>query len=311
MGFSEAEVIAELAGIFSRDDSRVIVGIGDDAAVVTSSLHQRVITTDMAVENVHFRREWSSPYDIGSKITAANLADIFAMGATPRHLVAAVSLTGNESMNWIRELAQGMKAEADKCDVSIIGGDIVRGPVVTISMTAFGEVATPILRSGGQVGDGIYLSALPGFSAAGLFLLSNEINISALVHAALAEKALAQFRSPNVDYAAGGAFSQAHSLCDVSDGLLTQGNQIAHASGVRLEIDSTLISALAEYHALLDLAEEVGAYVWDWIACGGEDHVFLATGRELSGLKIGTVVEGLDCEILGLAKPPKGFTHFL
>ena len=311
MGFSEAEVIAELARIFSREDSRVVVGIGDDAAVVTSSVHETVITTDMAVEDVHFKREWSKAHEIGAKITAANLADIYAMGAIPRHLVAAVSLTGNESINWIRELAQGMKAEADKCDVSIIGGDIVRGPVVTISMTAFGEVVSPILRSGAQVGDGIYLSALPGFSAAGFYLLSNEIKISALVNASLAEKALAQFRSPDVDYQAGRALSLAHSLCDVSDGLVTQGNQIAHASGVRLEMDARLISELQGFQGLMNLAEEVGAYVWDWIACGGEDHVFLATGADLPGVKIGAVVEGLDCEILGLAQTPKGFTHFL
>ncbi len=310
MSFSESEVIAELASIFSSSDSRILVGIGDDGAVVRASKADIVITTDMAVENVHFKRAWSSAREIGAKITAANLADIYAMGANPQYLVAAVSLTGDESMNWIRELASGMKSEADKCAVSIIGGDIVRGPVVTISMTAFGEVTAPRLRSGAKVGDSIYVSGLPGYSAAGFFLLSNEINVNGLHASSVAERALLQFRAPDVNYQAGAAFSRADALCDVSDGLITQGRQIARSSGVRLEISSELISALPSFQELQNLADEVGAYVWDWIGCGGEDHVFLATGKELPGLEIGIVKAGLDCEILGLTRTPEGFTHF-
>ena len=180
MEFSESEVIAELSKIFTRHDPRVLVGIGDDAAVVTSPLQNTVITTDMAVEGVHFRREWSTPDEIGQKITAANLADVFAMGATPEHLVVAISLTGHESMVWIKALARGIELEARSCDVLVIGGDIVRGPVITISMTAIGQIDKPILRSGAKVGDQIVVSNLPGWSAAGLFFLQHNINVSAI-----------------------------------------------------------------------------------------------------------------------------------
>ncbi|CAB4664100.1 unannotated protein [freshwater metagenome] len=311
MSFSESEVIEYLARIFATSDSRVIIGIGDDAAVVAQGAANTVVTTDMAVEGVHFKRIWSSAHEIGRKITAANLADIYAMGAEPRHLVVALSLTGNESMNWIKELAQGIKDEADTCNVSVIGGDLVRGPVVTISMTAIGEVSHPILRSGAQVGDGVFLSGLPGLSAAGLFLLSKEINISALRSSVCAERAVSQFRAPEVNYSAAIALLDAHALCDVSDGLLTQGQQVAKGSGVRLEISSEWIEASSGFRELSDLAQEVGAYVWDWIACGGEDHVFLATGIKLPGMQIGTVQDGSDCEILGLTQTPQGFTHFL
>ena len=310
MKFSEAEVIAELARIFAHTDPRVQVGIGDDAAVLVPSTQNWVVTTDMAVEGVHFRREWSSGYEIGRKITAANLADIYAMGATPHHLVVALSLTGAESMAWIRELANGMNDEAQSCDCSIVGGDIARGPVVVISMTAMGEVQKPILRSGARIGDRILISDLPGWSAAGLHLLFNEINISALTSNRAVERALAQFRAPLVRYFDALGFSGAHALCDISDGLLVQGQQMASASGVRFVIDSKRLEEHPHFLELSELADEAGAYVWDWIGAGGEDHVFLATGVRLPGFDIGEVIEGAGIELEGITKTPKGFTHF-
>lgn len=310
MKFSEAEVIAELARIFTHPDPRVRVGIGDDAAVIAASTQQLVITTDMAVEGVHFRREWSSGYEIGRKITSANLADVYAMGGTPHHLVVAVSLTGNESIAWIKELANGMNDEARSCDSTIVGGDIARGPVVTISMTAFGEVQEPILRSGARVGDRIVISDLPGWSAAGLHLLSNEINVSALKSNRAVERALAQFRAPSVHYADAIGLSDAYALCDISDGLLIQGQQMATASGVKFVIDSKKIEEHPHFPELSALADEVDAYVWDWIGAGGEDHVFLATGVDLPGFEIGQVIAGTGIELQGITKTPEGFAHF-
>ena len=310
MKFSESEVIAELARIFAHPDPRVQVGIGDDGAVIAASQEQLVITTDMAVEGVHFRREWSSGYEIGRKITAANLADIYAMGGTPHHLVVAVSLTGSESIAWIRELANGMNDEARSCDCTIVGGDIARGPVVTISMTALGEVREPILRSGARIGDHVVISDLPGWSAAGLYLLFNEINLSALKSNRGVERALAQFRAPSVRYSDAIGLSDAHSLCDVSDGLLIQGEQMAIASGVRFVINSKKIEEHPHFRQLSALADEIGAYVWDWVGAGGEDHVFLATGVDLPGFEIGEVVAGRGIELQGITKAPKGFTHF-
>ncbi|MFY8254905.1 MAG: AIR synthase related protein, partial [Candidatus Planktophila sp.] len=97
MGFSESDVISVLQKIFASQDPRIHLGIGDDAAVVATS-PRSVISSDMAVEGVHFKTEWSSPFDIGRKITAANVADILAMGGRCEYLVAAVSLTGNEEI---------------------------------------------------------------------------------------------------------------------------------------------------------------------------------------------------------------------
>lgn len=309
MEFSESEVIAELSKIFSRHDPRVLVGIGDDAAVFTSPLQKSVITTDMAVEGVHFRREWSTPDEIGQKITAANLADVYAMGATPEHLVVAISLTGHESMVWIKELARGIEMEARSCDVLVIGGDIVRGPVITISMTAIGQIDEPILRSGARVGDKLVITNLPGWSAAGLFLLQHKINVSAISPARCVERALAQFRAPSVPYPAAISLRGAHAMCDVSDGLLIQAGQMA--TKTKFVIKSDLLRLHPDFGDLTGLAAQVGADVWDWIAAGGEDHAFLAAGTDLPGFEIGEVVHGTGVELQGVEKTPKGFTHFI
>lgn len=309
MEFSESEVIAELSAIFSSNDSRVLVGIGDDAAVVTSPRDNTVITTDMAVEGVHFRRDWSTPVEIGRRITAANLADIYAMGANPEHLVVAISLTGHESMEWIRELAHGIQSEANLCGVAVIGGDIVRGPSITISMTAIGQIEKPILRTGAEVGDQIVISNLPGWSAAGLFLLQHGINVSALSPARSVQRALSQLRSPQVHYSDAIEFRSANSMCDISDGLLVQAEQMAIST--HFVISSTLLQQHPDFADLSELAEGVGADIWDWIAAGGEDHVFMATGKNLNGYEIGEVVEGVGVELQGISHKPKGFTHFM
>ncbi len=309
MEFSESEVIAELSKIFSRHDPRVLVGIGDDAAVFTSPLQKSVITTDMAVEGVHFRREWSTPDEIGQKITAANLADVYAMGATPEHLVVAISLTGHESMVWIKELARGIEMEARSCDVLVIGGDIVRGPVITISMTAIGQIDEPILRSGAHIGDKLVVTNLPGWSAAGLFLLQHKINVSAISPARCVERALAQFRAPSVAYPAAISLRGAHAMCDISDGLLIQAEQMA--TKTKFVIKSDLLRLHPDFADLTGLAAQVGADVWDWIAAGGEDHAFLAAGIDVPGFEIGEVVHGTGVELQGVEKTPKGFTHFI
>lgn len=310
MEFSESQIIASLAEIFGRPDSRVLVGIGDDAAVIATT-HRTVVTTDMAVEGVHFRKEWSSAFEIGRKITTANLADIYAMGALPDHLLVSVALTGNETMAWIKELAVGIEQEARKCEVTVVGGDVVRSDTVTISITAVGHVGTPVLRSGAKVGDSIFLSALPGWSAAGFHILKSGIEVSALQHVSHAQRALAQFRAPSLDYETAREFRFAHALCDVSDGLLTQGQQMSVASGVKMEIAASLVESQKEFAELGELAHEVGADPWDWVGAGGEDHVMLGTGKKLPGLHVGEVVVGSGIQILGLESKPQGFTHFL
>jgi thiamine-monophosphate kinase len=303
MGLSERDVINALQKIFASADPRVRVGIGDDAAVVTTQ-PQSIITSDMAVEDVHFKLEWSSAFDIGRKITAANVADILSMGAQCDYLTASVALTGNETMQWIENLARGMKHEADAAGALIVGGDIARGPKIVISMTAVGSAQSPILRSGAKAGDSLYLSSLTGWSAAGLELLTREVSINS----AIAERALSEFSAPTLDYSSD--FSGATAMADVSDSVLIQAEQIAEASGVQLVLDQVLISQATEFKDLSTLADELKVDVFQWILGGGEDHVLLATGESLPGIRIGSVVAGSGIAGVDMKKAPVSWSHF-
>jgi thiamine-monophosphate kinase len=303
MGFSESDVISVLQKIFATQDPRIHLGIGDDAAVVATS-PSSVVSSDMAVEGVHFKTEWSSAFDIGRKITAANVADILAMGGRCDYLVAAVSLTGTEELSWIENLARGMHHEATLAGAVIVGGDIARASQIVIAMTAVGTALRPITRGGAQVGDSIYLSSLPGWSAAGLELLTREISVNSLA----ADMALSQFSAPTLDYAIN--FSCASAMVDLSDSLMIQGGQLASTSGVALELKRDLFAQSDEFVELNKLATEINADVWQWIFGGGEDHVLLATGKSLPGLHIGEVVAGSGISGLEMEIAPVSWSHF-
>jgi thiamine-monophosphate kinase len=113
-----------------------------------------------------------------------------------QYLVVALSLVGDEGLERVRELAEGIKHEADKTGTRVVGGDIARATAISIAMTAIGSVKSAITRSGAQVGDGIYISSLTGWSAAGLHMLTHDVEAIHAVHA----MALNEFRAPSLDY---------------------------------------------------------------------------------------------------------------
>lgn len=301
--FSEAQVIARLREIFASPDPRIEVGIGDDAAVVIGEKLQ-VMTTDMAVEGVHFRTDWSTAFEIGRKVTAANAADILAMGGVPDYLLVAVALTGSESMEWISDLARGIKFEADLAGLQIIGGDISRSQKVIISMTAVGHCAKPILRSGAKPGDGIYLSSLTGWSAAGLALLKSKVQATS----AEMKNALSEFKSPTIDY--GFDLSKATAMCDISDSIIEQASQVSTASQVQLQFDEKLFAKSEEFSSLQSLAAELKIDVWQLIFGGGEDHVLFATGTDLPGVRIGEVLSGSGLSGIPAIESDRVWSHF-
>lgn len=307
MGFSEEQVIAILADVFNTSDPRVIVGIGDDAALVKGSAEQ-ILTTDIAVEGVHFKTEWSSAYEIGRRIAAANIADVISMNGKCDYLLVAATLTGKEPLDWIRDLAQGIADQAREAGAVVVGGDLARSQVLSIAITAVGSTKKVIQRSGARAGDSIYLSSLTGWSAAGLEILSKELSASG----AAAANALNEYRAPSLDLHLD--FSQATSMADVSDALLVQGAQMARASRVRFEIRLEDIEGAPEFAELSQFATEIGGNVLDWVLQGGEDHVLLATGKNLPGFVIGTVLDGEGIAVTKnggeIKMAPVSWSHF-
>ena len=306
---SEAGLIARLRDLFHTSfQTQVQVGIGDDAAVIKSSNNKLVATVDMAVEDIHFNKKWSTPFQIGAKLTTANLADIFAMGAIPKYLLVAAGISELNNSETVTELAKGIRSVADKFEVTVIGGDLSKSEKMTLSITALGELSDqPILRSGARVGDLIYLSSLTGLSAAGLAILNRELDRPRyVVEAHLNPKLVAPDKLIKV----------ATSMCDVSDGLATDAAHLSYASNVNFNLSKDLISQAADFKDLAELAKELGEDVFDWILTGGEDHFFLATvGKENEsnelGIQIGSVGKGEGKLLLdGVEIKKSGYQHF-
>ena len=302
--FTEAQVISRLREIFATTDPRVEIGIGDDAAVVAGTYKRQVMTTDMAVEGVHFRTDWSTAFEIGRKVTAANAADILAMGATPHYLLIAVALTGSEDIKWIEDLAKGIKFEADLAGLQVIGGDLSRSEKIVISMSAIGHCDSPVARKGAKVGDGIYLSSLTGWSAAGLAIMESKLISATDSHAV----AVREYKNPTIDYKFDA--TRATSMCDVSDALVIQAKQMAESSKVAFKFDLSKIQSCSEFVELESLSRAIGMDIWKWIFAGGEDHVLLATGVDLPGILIGEVVVGAGIQNLPTGVETIAWRHF-
>ena len=306
---SEAGLVERLRELFQTSFAQgVEVGIGDDAAVVSASNNKLVATLDIAIEDVHFKSLWSSPFQIGAKLTTANLADLFSMGATPKYLLVGAAISEVNNSEVITEIAQGIRSVADKFEVSVIGGDLSKSEKMSLSITALGEMAKdPITRSGASAGDLIYLSALPGLSAAGLAILERGLDRPKyVVQAHLNPKLVAPIKLIEV----------ASAMSDISDGLVSDARNIARASKVDLNFDTSALEASPDFKDLGELATELGVDVYDWILSGGEDHFFIATVPEKYadknlGIQVGKVVAGSGLiTIDGVQTQRAGYQHF-
>jgi thiamine-monophosphate kinase len=261
-----------IAAITARlpQGSGVIVGPGDDAAVLATADGRVVVTTDLLVENRHFRRDWSSADDIGHKAAAQNLADVAAMGAVPTGLVVGLGAPADLPTAWALGFADGLREECDPLGVSVVGGDVVRSDVVVVAMTALGDLRgrAPVTRAGARPGDVVAVCGRLGWAEAGFRVLSRGFRSPRVLVEA--------HRRPAVPYRAGPQAAElgATAMCDVSDGLLADVGHVAQASGVALDIDSGAFDVPAP---IRDAAAAIGAKPLDWILTGGDDNALAAT----------------------------------
>jgi thiamine-monophosphate kinase len=290
----------------SEISAQVIVGLGDDSAVTASDGLPLVSCVDVLVQGVHFRLDWSSAHDIGRKSVAANLADIFAMGGSPKSLLIGLAIPADTKVAWVLELAEGIKAEADLVGAQVIGGDVVRSDQIVISITALGSLVAPkpLTRSGAQVGDVLAVAGRLGYAHAGLMMLSRGFRSPRAIVSA--------HRVPEPPYELAQLAHFATSMIDISDGLLSDVGHIAQSSGVAINIESQNLVVTEELQAM---ASAFNGDALEWVLQGGEDHAFAATFSDTTQVPegwvvIGSVAAGDGVSVNGESVAQSGWDHF-
>jgi thiamine-monophosphate kinase len=279
MELTEDQLVAAVAKVISGDAPGVLLGVGDDAALVEPGRGPMVVTTDMLLEGVHFDLAAIAPTDLGAKSIVVNVSDIAAMGGSPRYAVVSLGLPATVETAWVMELYGGMRAACDEYAVSLVGGDTNRADAVTIAVTVIGEVApgAAVRRDGARPGDLIGVTGSLG-AAAGGFLLS-RLHPSKLGRA-LGEPGgralLEALYRPVARVGEGQTLAQAGAtaMMDLSDGLAKDLSRLCAASGcgARIRADAVPVS-----DALRAASDALGVDALELALSGGEDYELLAT----------------------------------
>lgn len=303
----------------------VQLGIGDDSAVVSlPEGHHLLTSTDMLIEDVHFRHEWITPEDLGHKAVAVNLSDIAAMGGTPRYLYLGLACPGTTAMDDLNEFLQGALDEAGCYGVTLVGGDTCHsnGPwIIAVTVEGSTPAGLAVGRGGAQPGDLIMVSGTVGDSAMALRLLQNGNQPEAPL--------LERHHRPTPRIELGRLLAKnriARSMIDISDGLAKDLEHILQASRVGALIEEQKLPVSAAFRRQADKQPTL----WELALFGGEDYELLFTlapqneaealalgaGLNLPVTRIGVVQDGPATLSLhdrkGAVRPilVRGYDHF-
>jgi thiamine-monophosphate kinase len=302
----EFGLIEALRPMFAQGD-RVIVGPGDDAAMLAVPSGQVVVSTDLLVEGRHFRRDWSAARDIGRKAAAQNLADVMAMGGTGTGLVVGFGAPPDLPLAWALELAAGLAEESAVVGASVVGGDVTRSDQIVLAVTVLGECERMVRRDGVRPGDVVALAGRIGWAAAGQAVLGRGFRSPRVVVEA--------HRRPEPPYAEGPRAAElgATAMIDVSDGLLADLGHIAAASRVTIDVRTDAFDVPEPLQAV---GAALGVDPLGFLLTGGDDHPLAASfpaGLELptAWTAIGSVSEGEGVTVDGAEYDgPPGHDHF-
>ena len=285
-----------------------LLGPGDDAALVRVPDGRVVASTDLLIENRHFRRDWSTGNDVGHKAAAKNFADIAAMGATPTALLVGFGAPPELELDWVDGLMAGLREECGQVGAAVVGGDVVAADVITLGVTALGDLEgrEPVTLDGARAGDVVAVCGRLGWAAAGFAVLGRGFRSPVQVVNA--------HRRPEPPYAQGprAADLGATSMTDVSDGLVADLGHIASASGVRIDVRAATLTIPVKI-------KEVGAALNTdplvWVLTGGDDYALVATFPASAELDaqwtvIGSVTEGEGVRVDGRTWAVGGHEHF-
>jgi thiamine-monophosphate kinase len=334
----ESEIISLLRKR-ARATDRVIVGIGDDAAVMRFEDADVIACCDLLVEGVHFRSEWAAPELIGHKALAVTLSDVAAMGGVARFAMVSLAAPATASGEYIERLFRGIFDLAETCDVAVVGGDTSSSPgPLFIDTSAMGECARgrAVTRAGAQPGDQIFVTGALGGAALGLILLERGYRVndpagpdSSLTESLYRRQALLKHLAPTPLLSFGAALGQnrlATAMIDISDGLSTDLWHVLDESDCGAVIGAAAIP-VADYAAALAQLMQLDAL--QLALNGGEEYELLFTARsddreriERLSASLGVAVTAIgeivaDKELYldsgGKLTPirPSGYEHFI
>lgn len=324
-------------------DPEVVVGVGDDAAVINSGARQTLVTTDMMLEGVHFDTSFANIASVGYKLVSVNVSDIMAMAATPKYLFLNMAMHGDTDVDDFWRLFSGIEHGIRMYDLKLLGGDLSAstGPCM-LSATLLGVSQGFVSRFGARPGDKVYVTGTLGDSACGLEILKRlspdsrriikeldmihdfrpngtdtlntgdvEINFSTALP--LIKRQLAPDARSSKAYA-----TAATSMMDISDGLFIDLTRLCDESSVGVELDLAMLPVSSE---MTSAATLLGIDPVKPAVSGGEDYELLFTAgpnipaSELPGATcIGVITEqgrfavysdGVRREIR-----PQGYQHF-
>ena len=292
-------------------DKSVLVGIGDDAAVVKTEGLQ-VLTTDCLVEGDHFRTDWFSAKQIGMKAIEINISDIAAMGAIPKYVLVSLALPKDLDVKFVEEMYQGMWDSCDKYKIDIIGGNMTRSNQIVISITMIGEADKKnlSLRSGANPGDLIFVSGHLGNGKAGLRLFQENLKGFEKVRKSYLEPKAQLDRALKIA-------PYINSMIDVSDGLAPEIRHICDESKCGAIIYKDKIPIDDEVR---DVAKALDEDEYDYALFGGEDFELVYTVSKdnldkVNGFLVGAITENKEALLSFKGKEKKlsesGYDHFL
>jgi len=316
----ERELISSIRGEFAAKARGLVLGIGDDAAVVRGAARLSLLTTDLLIEGVHFIASLHPPRYLGRKSLNVNLSDIAAMGGRPKFALLGLALRKGIDEAWVRDFFKGLKSAAEEAGVSLIGGDISAAGVIVVSITILGETEVFIPRSGARAGDLIFVSGTLGDAAAGLRLLRKGFRMGQ--QDGSADPLLRAFLDPLPQLALGRALSRlkaASAMIDISDGLSVDLLHLCEESGTGAEIDRDRLPLSSAICRFENRPEHLALH-------GGEDYQLLFTvrpenagriarlGRRFRISQIGRMTRGKAVQVVdqnGRKRPleVKGYEH--
>ncbi len=264
----EFGLISELVARFPQGE-HVLLGPGDDAALLRIRNGHVVISTDLMVEGRHFRRDWTDAADVGHRAAAQNLSDINAMGGRAHSLTVGLAAPADLPAQWALDFAAGFAEECSLVGASVVGGDLTRADQVVVAVTVLGGCTqAPVTRAGARPGDVLALCGRQGWASGGLAVLGRGFRSPRVLVDA--------YRRPHPPYDAGPAAAEAGatSMIDVSDGLLAEARHLAESSGVAIDVSTAAFEVPEPLHAV---AAATGADPMSFILGGGDDHSLLAT----------------------------------